>query len=66
MFKHIYLESSRGVVVKVLNCGYEVYEFELYSVLYIYFRTNASWKRYKPFSPSNNGFNSITVILQQG
>ena len=48
--------STRGVMVKAMNCGIVVREFVLQSHYYFHFRANTPWERYEPpYSPSSYG-----------
>ena len=39
---------SRGVIVKVLRCGFIVNEFKFHSRYNVYFQTNNFWENYDP------------------
>ena len=55
-----------GVMVKALDYGIIVGEFELQSLYYVHFRTNILRERYEtPYSP-NYALNSITALLLEG
>ena len=56
-------ESPRGLVVKPLDCGIAVSEFEFQSCYYVDFRTNTVWKGMKPLS---YGLNSTITVLLKG
>ena len=49
LFAHSYIEvCPRGVMVKALDCGIVVSEFELQLHYYVYFRTNTLGKYMNP------------------
>ena len=53
----------RGVMVKTMDCGIVVSEFELQSRHYVYFRTNTLGKDMNPPYPPSYGVNSTTTVL---
>ena len=53
----------RGVIVKVMNCGIVVCEFELQSCYYIHFQKKYPRKRYESPYPPCYGLNSTTTVL---
>ena len=60
IFHYLFMKRGcpRGVMVKALDCGIVVREFELQSRYYVHFR-----ERYEPpYSPSY-GLNSTTTVL---
>ena len=52
-----------GIMVKAMDCGIVVSEFELQSCYYTHFRTNTLGKRYEPPYPPSCGLNSTTTVL---
>ena len=42
--------STPGVMANVLDSGLKVSEFKLQWHYYVYFQTNAPWKKYDPFT----------------
>ena len=56
----------RGVMVKMLDCGIVLSEFELQSLYYVHFRTNALGKGMKPLILSAMSLNNTaTVFLEE-
>ena len=53
-----------GVMVKTMECGVIVGEFELQSCNYVHFRTNTSG--YEPLHPPKYRLNSTTKVLLEG
>ena len=53
------------VIVKALDCGIVVCEFELQLRYYVHFRTNTFGKRYEPSYPPSYGLNSTTAVLKK-
>ena len=49
-------------MIKSLDCGIVVSEFELQSRYYFHFRPNTFRKRYEPPYPLTYGLNSITAV----
>ena len=56
----------RGVMVKVMDCGIVVSEFELQSRYYVHFRTNTLGEKYQPPYLPSYGLNSTTTVLLEG
>ena len=52
-----------GVMVKALDCGIVVSEFELQACYYVHFRINTFDERYEPTS---YGLYRITAVLREG
>ena len=52
----------RGVMIKAMDCGIVVSEFELQSCYYVHFRENNLWERYGPPLPPRYGLNSTKNI----
>ena len=59
----ILLGCPRGVMVKAMDCGIVVSEFEFQSRYYDDFRVNTIWERYEPPYPPSYGLNSTTAVL---
>ena len=55
-----------GVMVKALDCGIVVNEFEFQSHYYTHLWTNTLGKGMKPIIPTSYGLNSSTTVLQKG
>ena len=55
-------ELSRGVMVKAMECGIVVREFELQSCYYVHFRKNTLGKSNEPSYSTRYGLNSITTL----
>ena len=55
-----------SVMVKVLDCGIVVSEFELQSHYYVHFRTNTIGKGMNPLIPPRYVLYSITAVLIEG
>ena len=55
----------RGVMVKAMDCGIVVSEFELHSRYYVHFRANTEsiGKGMNPPHPPSYGLNSTTTVL---
>ncbi len=51
-------------MVKAMDCGTVVSEFEFQSRYYVHFRTNTLDKRYEPPYPPSYGLNSTTTVLE--
>ena len=60
----VWWEQEKGIerviqtdrdIAKVLDCGYEVIEFEHQSCYYILFQTNTLWKGMNPLIPAAIG-----------
>ena len=52
-------------MVKVLDCGIVVSEFELPSRFRL-LSDKYSWERYEPLYPPSYGLNSTTIVLLEG
>ena len=52
------------LVVKVLDCGIVVSEFELQSHYYVHFRTNTLGKGMTPPYSPNYGLNNTTAVVE--
>ena len=52
-----------GIMVKALDCGIVVSEFELQSCYYVHFLCKYPWERYEPPYPPSYGLNSTTTVL---
>ena len=63
-FPPLFKESSRVLIIEVLNCSLEKSEFELQSRYYVHFRTNASEKNFEPVYSPCHRLNSIIALLQ--
>ena len=55
-----------AVMVKALDCGIVISEFELQSYYNIHFRTNTLKKGMNPLYPPRYGLNTITTVLVEG
>ena len=55
-----------GVMVKALDCGIAVREFEFQSHYYIHFQINTPGKSINPIYPPSYGLNSTTTVLLEG
>ena len=64
--------SPRGVMVKAVECGIVVSEFELQSRYYVHFQTNTlgkslkKKKKKKKKNPPSYGLNNTTTVLLEG
>ena len=56
---------ARSVMVKAMDCGIVVSEFELQSRYYVHFRTNTLGKVRTPLT-SQQKINSTTTVLLEG
>ena len=61
-WSRMFMESSHGVMAKVLDCGLKVNKFRLQSCCYIYFQTNTVRKGMNSLF-SQLWVNSITAVL---
>ena len=59
----ISLRCPRGVMVKAMDYGIVVSEFELHSRYYVHFLTNTLGKGMNPLLPPSYGLNSTTTVL---
>ena len=59
------VESTHGLVAKVLSCSLKVSEFESQSRYYVHFQTHTFGRRHEPFYPSSYVLNSITAVFLQ-
>ena len=71
MYIHIYVcaclfDFSHGVMVKALEYGIVVSEFELQSRYYVHFRTNTLAKGMNPAYPPDSVLNSTTTVFLEG
>ena len=55
--------GPRGVMVKAMDCGIVVSEFEFQLHYYVHFETNTLGKGMNPSYPTNYGLNSNTAVL---
>ena len=53
----------RGVMVKTMDCGIVVREFELQLRYYVHFRANTLGKGMNPTNPPSYGLNSTSTVL---
>ena len=58
--------GPRGVMVKAMDGGIVVSEFELQSCYYVHFRANTLGKDMNPTYPPSYGLNSTTIVLLEG
>ena len=58
-----FLSAPRGVMVKAMDYGIVVREFELQSRYYVHFRANTLGKGMNPLILPDMGLNSTTIVL---
>ena len=61
----IFGRSTRGAVVKALDCYLDESQFEFTTPYYVLFRPNTFWEMYELSYLSSSGLNRINSVLLQ-